>query len=47
MAMQQEIGGKPLGLSLRSHPSLGGFASTIILTVVVGIICLGFRYYFL
>lgn len=40
MAMQQEMGGQQLGLSLGSYPSIGGFASTIILSVVVGIICL-------
>lgn len=40
MAMQQEIRGQQLGLSLGSYPSMNGFASTIILTAVVGIICL-------
>lgn len=40
MAMQQEMGGQQLGLSLGSYPSIGGFVNTIILIVVVGIICL-------
>lgn len=40
MAIQQEMGGQQLGLALGSHPSMNGFASTIILSVVVGIICL-------